>query len=140
MTAFIDAAVFMYAAGPEHPLRHPCQAVILGIGAGTVAAVTSAEVIQEILHRYLSIRQPERGTSIAQDVMDLMGPVLPITHEVMSRVPTLSGRYPGLQARDLVHVATCLEQAIERLVTTDVGMGRVTEVRCISPTELIAHA
>lgn len=53
---------------------------------------------------------------MARDVLDLFAPVLPITHAVMDRMPQLVERYPGLAARDLVHVATCLE-ATARLIT-----------------------
>ncbi len=138
MTVFVDTAVLMYAGGPDHLLRHSCRAVVVAIGAGTISAVTSAEVIQEILHRFVSIRRPERGITMARDALELLGPVLPISHAVMARVPALVERYPGLATRDLVHVATCLEERVGTIVTTDVAMRRVTEVRCVAPAELVA--
>lgn len=138
MTVFVDTAVLMYASGPDHPLRASCRAVILRIGAGSLLASTSVEVLQEILHRFVSIRRPERGIAMARDAMDLLGPILPVTHQVMTRVPTLIERYPGLATRDLVHVATCLEEAIDTIVTTDVALGRVAEVRCVHPAALVA--
>lgn len=140
MTVFVDAAVFMYAGGPDHPLRRASQALLVGIGDGTIAAVTSAEVIQEILHRFVSIRRPEQGITMARDAMDLLGPVLSVGHAVMARVPALMERYPGLAARDLVHVATCLEEAVDTIATTDRAMTRVTEVRCVGPQEIVAGA
>ncbi len=140
MSVFVDAAVFMYAGGPEHPLRPPCRAVTDGIGARTIDAVTSAEVIQEILHRYVSIRRQDRGITIARDAMDLLGPVLPVTHAVMARVPSLIERYPDLATRDLVHVATCLDAGIDTIVTTDAAMTRVTEVRCVHPRSYLTVA
>lgn len=138
MTVFLDTAVFMYAAGPDHPLRRSCQTVMVGAGAGKIAAATSAEVIQEILHRFVSTRRPERGIAMARDAMDLLGPVLSVSHAVMVRVPALMERYPGLATRDLVHIATCMEERIDTIVTTDVAMARVTEVRCVSPAVLVA--
>lgn len=138
MTVFLDTAIMMYAGGPEHPLRRPCRSVLVGAGAGTIAAATSAEVIQEILHRFVSIRRPERGIRMARDAMDLLGPVLSVGHPVMARVPALIERYPGLATRDLVHVATCLEEHIDTIVTTDVALRRVTEVRCVHPATFVA--
>lgn len=75
---------------------------------------------------------------MARDALELLGPVLPVSHAVMARVPALVERYPGLATRDLVHVATCLEERVGTIVTTDVAMRRVTEVRCVAPAELVA--
>jgi predicted nucleic acid-binding protein len=61
----------------------------------------------------VAIRRPEVGARIARDALDLFAPVVPITHRVMSRMPELIGLYPSLAARDLVHVATCLEEGSE---------------------------
>ena len=44
-------------------------------------------------------------------------PVLPITHALMRRVPDLVARYPSLDSRDLVHVATCINEGITDIVS-----------------------
>ena len=132
MTAvFLDTAVLMYAAGTEHPLRAPSQQIVRRIAAGDLDAVISAEVVQEILHRFVAIDRPELGARIARDALDLFDPVLPITHAVMHRMPALIERYPRLSARDLVHLATCLEAGIGSIVSPDRGFDAVTEIRRI---------
>ncbi len=132
MTAvFLDTAVLMYAAGTEHPLRAPSQQIVRRIAAGDFDAVISAEVVQEILHRFVAIGRPELGARIARDALDLFDPVLPITHAVMHRMPALIERYPRLSARDLVHLATCLEAGIGSIVSPDRGFDAVTEIRRI---------
>ncbi len=68
--------------------------------------------------------------------MDTFAPVLPITHALMRRVPALAGRYPDLAARDLVHLATCIHEGIDEIVTTDSGFDAVREVRRIDPMVL----
>lgn len=138
MTVFIDTSVVMYAAGVDHPLRDPCQRIIDGISDGTIDAVTSAEVIQEILHRFLAIGREEQGATLIERTQDLMAPVLPITHALMRRVPLLAGRYPSLSARDLVHVATCIHEGIGEIISADRGFDGVTEVRRIDPTVFAA--
>lgn len=140
MTAFLDAAVFMYSVGREHPLREPCRTVLRQVRAGRLDATTSAEVVQEIHHRYRSIRRPEFGQALAQEVMDTFAPVLPITHAVMRRVAVLADRYPRLGARDLVHVATCIVEGIETIITPDTGFDVVTEVRRVDPREFLPAA
>jgi predicted nucleic acid-binding protein len=138
MTVFIDTAVFMYAAGSDHPLRTPCRVVLARAVRGEIAAATSAEVIQELVHRYLSIRRVDAATSVAREVLASFGPVLPIDHAAVARLPDLVLRYPGLATRDLVHVATCIEEGITDIVTPDHGFDRVMEIRRIDPETLAA--
>lgn len=133
MTAFIDTAVIMYAAGANHPLREPCRRVLIRIGSGELDGVVSSEVIQEIFHRFISVRRPAEGLTQATEAMDFFAPVLPITHALMRRVPDLVKRYPSLDARDLVHVATCIHEGIPTIVSPDRAFDQVAEVRRIDP-------
>lgn len=135
MTSFVDAAIFMYTIGAEHPLKASCRAVIRQIKEGQVDAATSVEVVQEILHRYRSVGRPDLARALSQDVMDTFAPLLPVTHAVMRRVSVLSDRYPSLSSRDLVHVATCIVEGIETIITPDAGFDRVSEIRRIDPRE-----
>jgi predicted nucleic acid-binding protein len=136
VTLFLDTAVFMYAGGREHPLRAPCRAILERVAAGSLDATTSTEVVQEILHRFVAIGRPEVGAAMARDVLDAFEPVLPVTHGVMRRMPDLLGRYAALSARHLVHVATCLEEGIEAIVSPDRGFDQVREIRRIDPATL----
>ena len=135
MTAFIDTAVIMYAAGTDHPLRDPSRRVLTRIGTGELDGVISSEVIQEIVHRFISIKRHEDGLAQAAEAMDFFAPVLSITHALMRRVPDLAAKYPLLDARDVVHVATCIHEGITDIVSPDRGFDQVAEVRRIDPTE-----
>jgi predicted nucleic acid-binding protein len=135
VTVFIDTAVPMYAAGGTHPMREPCLRILQLVRQGDLDAVTSAEVVQEVVHRFLSVKRPEYARQLATDVLDLFAPVLPITHVLMRRVPELAGKYPSLQARDLVHVATCIHEGITDIVSPDRAFDTVTELRRIDPSE-----
>ena len=133
MTVFIDTAVIMYAAGAEHPLREPSRRVLSRIGTGELDGVISVEVVQEILHRFSSVRRRDVGEAQARDAMDFFAPVLPVTHALMRRVPDLAARYPSLAARDLVHVATCIHEGITEIISPDRGFDGVAEIRRIDP-------
>lgn len=133
MTVFIDTSVIMYAAGTDHPMRPPCQAIIERVLDRSVDAMISAEVIQEILHRAVALRRTDQGIDLAERTMDLFAPVLPITHALMRRVPDLIARYPALDARDAVHVATCIHEGIPEIISADRGYDNVVEVRRIDP-------
>jgi hypothetical protein len=132
---FLDTAILMYAAGAPHPLQAPSRRIIERVADRDLEAVISAEVVQEILHRFVAIRRTDLGARIARDALDLFDPVLPVTQAVMSRMPSLVQRYPALSARDLVHVATCLEAGIATIVSPDRGLDAVAEVRCIDIAE-----
>ncbi len=118
----------MYAAGEAHELREPSARIVRLVRDGQLDAVISAEVIQEIFHRFVAIRRTEIGSRMARDALDMFAPVLPITHGVMDRMPALVDQYPALAARDLVHVATCIENGIGLIVSPDRGLDAVGEV------------
>jgi len=135
VTAFVDTAVPMYAAGGTHPLRDPSLRILQLIREGDLEAVTSTEVVQEIAHRFLAVRRPEIARQLTTDVLDLFAPVLPITHALMRRMPELARKYPSLSARDLVHVATCIHEGITEIISPDRAFDQVAEMRRIDPTE-----
>ena len=133
MTSFIDTSVIMYAAGGSHPMQAPCQTILDRVFDRSLDAVTSVEVVQEILHRYISLRRSDEGVALSSRTMDLFAPVLPITHAVLRRVPDLADRYPELQARDLVHVATCLHEGLDEIISSDRGFDHVAGLRRVDP-------
>jgi predicted nucleic acid-binding protein len=126
----------MYAAGDAHELRERSARIVRLVRDGQLDAVISAEVIQEIFHRFVAIRRPDIGARLARDALDLFAPVLPITHGVMDRMPALVDQYPALAARDLVHVATCIENGIGLIVSPDCGLDAVAEVTRVSMEEV----
>jgi predicted nucleic acid-binding protein len=138
VTAFIDTAVLMYAGGADHPLRQPCRRILDRIADGELDGVTSVEVVQEVLHRFIAVRRPEIGVEMAQQALDLFAPVLPLTHAVMRRMPDLVRRYPTLATRDLVHVATCHEEGIQEIVSPDRGFDAVAGLHRLDPTTTFA--
>lgn len=137
MTIFVDTAILMYAAGAEHPLRAPCRAIVRAVGAGTIEAVTSTQVVQEILHRYAAIGRRSDGVALAEATLDLFAPVLPVTHALIRRVPVLLERYSELSARDAVHAATCLHEGIVEIVSPDRAFDRVAGLRRLDPMALV---
>lgn len=133
MTVLIDTAVFMYAAGQEHPMREPCREVLRRTRAATLDAVTSTEVVQEILHRFTGTERHADGVRLAQSTLSMFRPLLSIDHAIMRRTCDLARRHPTARARDLVHVATCLVHDLEAIVSPDQAFDRIDEVRRIAP-------
>ena len=63
---FLDANVPIYAAGREHPLKAPCVRVLELAAERPYDFVTDAEVLQELLHRYLAQRLWPAGRAVVR--------------------------------------------------------------------------
>jgi len=128
---FIDTNIPMYAAGTPHPLRDPCQAIIRAVAEGKLEAVTDAEVLQEILYRYLHIGEREKGLMVFDRFRRIM-----LGHEAdVQRAREQAEEYPGLSPRDLIHLAVMLRHGIHEIITADRGFDRVRGIRRIDPAE-----
>ena len=71
---FLDANVFLYAIGSASPYREACRELLDAAGDGAFEAVTSTEVLQEILHirsRRVDIRDAVAGL-VEEWGLDLM--------------------------------------------------------------------
>ena len=71
-TAFIDTNVPIYAAGRSHPLKEPSTQVLMLAADHPRAFVTDAEVMQELLHRYLALRLWPQGREVFHRFTELM--------------------------------------------------------------------
>lgn len=132
MTVFIDTSVVMYAAGAEHVHRDACRDVMAAVADRTLDAVTSVEVVQEILHRFARGRRAI-GARMARSALDVFGDVLPIDRRTVVEAVARHERHPLLSARDALHVATCVVNGIDEIVSVDTGFDVVRDVRRLSP-------
>lgn len=130
---YIDTAVLMYAGGAQHPLRQACRDLLERVADGDLSATTSAEVIQEILHRFQSSATPDVGVRMARATLDLFAPVLSITHETMEQAVLLAAQHARLSSRDLVHAAVCRVERIAVIVSPDRGFDAVDGLSRVDP-------
>ena len=133
-TYFIDTAVIMFAAGADHVLRDPCARVLRAHAERQIDAVTSVEVVQEILHRF-SRGDRSIGDRMAKATLKAFEPVLPVDHGLVDHARRLMNDTPGLHARDAVHVATCLVNNIRHIVSPDTDFDGVPGVARVDPRE-----
>lgn len=116
---FVDSNVFIYAVGRSHPLREEARRFFLESGDTGKRLVTSAEVLQELLHVYLPVGRMET-LDVALELATLgVDRVIPIDAETVLHARHLARRYPGLTARDLLHLSVCQRHRIKTIKTFD---------------------
>jgi uncharacterized protein len=131
---FIDVNIAMYAGGVSHPLREPCQKVILSIVNKQIDAWTDAEIFQEILYRYLHIGEKEKGLKVFDTFHRLLsGKILPIEDSDIQQARQWVDIYPSLSKRDLIHLAVMDHYKINEIITTDHGFVSVSRILCTDP-------
>lgn len=124
---FIDANIFMYAAGHESPQQQPCQRFLAEVvRRGAPACCTNAEVLQEILHRYRAIGRADIGFRIFDSVAGLGIPILGVGASEVRRARRLLDTYPTLSTRDGVHLGVMEEHGMTAAVSYDRGLDQVS--------------
>jgi len=89
---FIDANVPMYAFGKEHRYKVPCRLIFHKIGIGEILGITSVEVLQEILHRYISIGRTKDGIEIIKRFAKVVE-VLPVNVTDVEKATDIAARF-----------------------------------------------
>jgi uncharacterized protein len=129
----VDANIFMYAAGAEHPHKAPSLAFLRQVAEGEVEAGVDAEVLQEILHRYRAIRRWEEGRHVYALARRIVPLVVAITDEIVDRARDLLDGDGRLGARDALHAAVVLARGMAGLCSYDRDLGRIAGVRRFEP-------
>lgn len=137
LAAFIDANVPIYAAGRDHPLKAPCIQVLMLAADHSQAFVTDAEVLQELLHRYLSLRLWPQGQEVFRRFNQLMQErVEGVNASDVQRAAGLADSHLELSARDLLHAAVMQRLGVRRIISTDAGFDRLPEVERLDPAKI----
>lgn len=116
---FVDTNVFMYAVGRDHPLREDARAFFIEHAEAGSVLVTSAEVLQELLHAYIPVGRTATLDAAFELARGRMGVIWPVESADVDLARTLRESHPGLGARDLLHVACCMRRGVERLKSYD---------------------
>lgn len=129
----VDSNILMYAAGREHVHRDSSIAFLKAVADDRLKATIDAEVLQEILHRYRSLRRWKEGCVVYDTARTLFNDVLPITDEVMDRARVLLEAYPALSARDGLHAAVMEVYGLESICSFDRDFDEIRGLRRREP-------
>ncbi len=119
---FVDTNVLMYAVGREHPLREEAREFFLSALESGDVLVSSAEVLQELLHAYLPVGRESTLDAALALAQGRLAQLWPVEAEDVLLARALVDRHPGLGARDLLHLACCHRRGVERVKTFDRGL------------------
>lgn len=126
---FLDTNVFIHHVGRRHPLRDRARDFVASALERDARLVTSAEVLQELLHFY----RRSRRESVLQDAFTLVDGIIDEVWAVeradVELAWQLAEQHPALDTRDLVHLACCLRREPHEVVTFDRGLAAAWEER-----------
>jgi uncharacterized protein len=134
---YVDTTIFMYAMGADSRFKEPCARILRAGATDKTVLVTSAETLQEVLHRYRSIGR-HREIQITFDAISAaVQQVLPVTSADVEEARRLGERAgaSGTSARDLVHAAVARRQGIREILTVDTGFASIPGVLVVDPLE-----
>lgn len=122
---FIDSNVPMYLVGTPHAHKADAQRLLEGSIAAGERLVTSAEVLQEMLHRYVAINRREAIQPALDAVLNVVDDVFPIERIDVERAKTVLDGLSGLSARDALHVAVMERREIKQIMSFDTAFDGV---------------
>ena len=117
----VDSNIPMYLTGAPHPRKTDAQRLLEKLTSERQRMVTDAEVLQEILHRYVAINRREDIQPAFDAVLGIVEDVLPVDRPVVERAKQIVLGYRRLSARDAVHLAVMERHGIEQILTFDSG-------------------
>jgi predicted nucleic acid-binding protein len=117
----VDSNIPMYLVGAPHPHKSDAQRLLERVLSERQRLVTDAEVLQEILHRYVAINRRD-AIQLAFDVLlGVVDEVLAVDRVIAERAKEIVQGHRRLSARDAVHLAVMEQHGIERIMTFDSG-------------------
>jgi uncharacterized protein len=117
----IDSNIPTYLVGTSSPHKTDAQRLLERLVSERQRLVTDAEVLQEILHRYVAINRRHDIQPAFDSLLSVVDEVLPVDRTVVERAKQIVLGYQRLSARDAIHLAVMEKHGIERILTFDSG-------------------
>lgn len=117
----LDSNIPRYLVGASHPHKVDAQRLLEKLVSERQRLVTDAEVLQEILHRYVAIDRRDAIQPAFDALLGIVDQVLTVDRVAAERSKEIVLGHRQLSARDAVHVAIMEQHGIERILTFDSG-------------------
>jgi len=111
----------MYLIGAPHPHKSDTQRLLEKLVSDRQRLVTDAEVLQEILHRYVAIDRRDAIQPAFDALLGVVDQVLAVDRAVAERAKEIVLGRRQISARHAVHLAVMEQHGIEQILTFDSG-------------------
>jgi predicted nucleic acid-binding protein len=111
----------MYLVGTPGSHKTDAQRLLERLVSQRQRLVTDAEVLQEILHRYVAINRRHDIQPAFDALLNVVDEILPVDRTAVERAKQIVLSYQRLSARDAVHLAVMEQHGIDRILTFDAG-------------------
>jgi len=117
----IDSNIPMYLIGAAHPRKSAAQHLLESLVRNRERLVSDAEVLQEILRRYVAINRREAIQPAFDALLGIADEVFVVDAPAAQRAKEIVLGYKQLSARDALHIAVMERHGIERILSFDAG-------------------
>lgn len=111
----------MYLIGAPHSHKSDAQRLLERLVSERQRLVTDAEVLQEILHRYVAIDRRDAIQPAFDALLGIVDQVLAVDGTAAERAKEIVLGHRQLSARDAVHLAVMEQHGIEQILSFDSG-------------------
>lgn len=117
----VDSNIPMYLIGGPHPHKSDAQRLLERLVSERQRLVTDAEVLQEILHRYVAIDRRDAIQPAFDALLGIVDQVLAVDGAAAERAKEIVLGHRQLSARDAMHLAVMEQHGIEQILSFDSG-------------------
>ncbi len=117
----VDSNIPMYLVGAPHTHKSDTRRLLEKVVSERQSLVTDAEVLQEILHRYVAIDRRDAIQPAFDALIGIVDQVLAVDRLIAERAKQIVLGYRQLSARAAVHIAVMEHHGIEQIMTFDSG-------------------
>ena len=128
----VDSNIPMYLVGAPHRHKVDAQRLLEKLITDRQRLVTDAEVLQEILHRYVAIDRRDAIQPAFDALLGVVDQVLTVDVAVVQRAKQIVLGYRQLSARDAVHLSVMEQNGIERILSFDSGFDAFPRITRLS--------
>ena len=109
----------MYLVGSPHPHKSDAQRLLERLVNDRERLVPYAEVLQEILHRYVAITRRDAIQPAFDALLGIVDDVLDVNKSAAERAKEIVLGNRRLSARDALHLAVMEHHGIDRILSFD---------------------
>jgi predicted nucleic acid-binding protein len=122
----------MYLVGAPHPHKTDARRLLEKLISDRQRLVTDAEVLQEILHRYVAIDRRDAIQPAFDALFGVVDQVLTVDDTVVERAKQIVLGYRQLSARDAVHLSVMEKNGIDQILSFDAGFDSFPKITRLS--------